>query len=240
MSSTDNGGVDVSNFLRTLSAGDFLYIQQASNSSAAILVKLTAAPTDNGSWFELTVEYDSDGGQTIQNNSNTIFSVLGNENPSVAETLSTANLFLLKDQKSSGINGGDSTAATWTKRDLNTVAVDNVSGASLSSSQITLPAGTYYVSASCPHGSDATQYNALAKARLRNITDATTTLVGTSVAIQDGGAPLATLEGYFTIASTKVFELQHYRSDTRTNGFGLATSSGESEVYSTISIWKVA
>jgi len=59
-------------------------------------------------------------------------------------------LLHVEDQKTSGSHGGSSVATTWTTRTLNTVVSNEISGASLSSNQITLPAGKYYFEASAP------------------------------------------------------------------------------------------
>ncbi len=53
----------------------------------------------------------------------------------------------VQDQKSSGTGGGVFNSGSWLTRDLNTEIENTITGASLSSSTITLPAGTYRVSA---------------------------------------------------------------------------------------------
>ena len=56
------------------------------------------------------------------------------------------NAFLhVRDEKAANTPGGTFTASAWQKRDLNTVKTNQISGASLASNQITLPAGTYHV-----------------------------------------------------------------------------------------------
>ena len=152
-------------------------------------------------------------------------------------------LFHIQDQQTSGTNGGTFTSGSWAARVLNTSVTNEISGASLSSNQITLPAGTYFVEASAP--ALACNRNML---RLQNTTDATTTLSGTSThsAVGDTGSVQvrALLSGRFTIAGTKTFELQHQCQTTSTSlGLGLAVGTSFTvphETYADIKIWKVS
>jgi hypothetical protein len=59
-----------------------------------------------------------------------------------------SQLLHVRDEKTLA-DGGTSTSS-YTKRDLNTVVTNEIAGASLSSNQITLPSGTYYINASAP------------------------------------------------------------------------------------------
>lgn len=147
-------------------------------------------------------------------------------------------LFRCRDEKSTGTEGGTFTSGAFQTRTLNTVETNEITGASLVSNQITLPAGTYYAVASAPgHVIDAHQtlwYNA---------TDAGTVIVGTSE--KGNAANVMTtrshLAGRFTIAAQKTFELRHRTGITRaTDGLGRACNFGASEVYAEVSIWKVA
>lgn len=149
------------------------------------------------------------------------------------------NFLYIEDQKATGVNGGNSTAAAWTKRDLNTTVINNIIGATLSASQVTLPAGTYFIIGECPIGSDDSSYVAKHKARIYNATDLSVIKTGYSQSINDGGSPRAGVVTQLVLGSTKTIELQHYRTDTRTNGFGQAVSDGSIEIYSSLMIFKV-
>ena len=145
---------------------------------------------------------------------------------------------IFNETQASNTNGGGSTATTWTKRTLNTTVVNNISGASIAASVITLPAGSYIVTASAPSFEST-----LFKIRLQNTTDSTTAALGTSE--YEGSSSVQTrgiLSGFFTITGNKNFELQHYVTMARANvGFGNPTAiASVSEVYSTIQIDKVA
>ena len=146
-------------------------------------------------------------------------------------------LFHVRDEKSSGTNGGTS-ETSFTKRDLNTSVTNEISGASLASSVITLPSGTYYILASAPAYSSARS-----KLKLRNTTDSSDTIIGTTEYSDNGNAVMTRsyVTGRFTIAAQKNFELQHKVSvSTGTNGLGVQSDSGLTEVYTDCQIWKVA
>jgi hypothetical protein len=59
-------------------------------------------------------------------------------------------LLHVQDQKSQGTNGGSAGDNATVTRDLNTVLTNEITGASLGSNRVTLPSGTYYISAKAP------------------------------------------------------------------------------------------
>ena len=144
-------------------------------------------------------------------------------------------LLHVRDEKPSNTHGGGFSSGAWRTRDLNTVKTNDITGASLASNQITLPAGTYNVHARAP----AMVVN-LHKAKLRNITDSTDELIGSSEYTSNGiiSQSNSWVVGRITIAATKVFELQH-RCQTF-YVFGLASSFGVVEVYAEVWIEKIA
>jgi hypothetical protein len=144
---------------------------------------------------------------------------------------------IFNESQASGTSAGTFTAGSYVKRVLNTTVKNDISGCSLASSVITLPAGTYQVFATA---------NAFSvdrhKLKLRNTTDSTDTQIGTSNETQASSATVATIvQGLFTITASKNFEVQHRCQTTRaTDGLGRAVSFGDDEVYCTITITKVA
>lgn len=155
--------------------------------------------------------------------------------------LSTAvddGILHVRDVKASGTDGGSSVASTWTARALNTTVLNTITGASLATDQITLPAGTYDIEATSPVGTLSSDYTALV--RLQNITDGTTTLESPNLR-QYAGRGTATVRGRFTIAAPKVFEVQYWVSTAlATSGLGAAASiGGRSEIYAEALIRKV-
>ena len=143
------------------------------------------------------------------------------------------------DTKASGTASGTFTADAWRTRVINTTQFNNITSASIASNQITLPAGTYLVTAM-----GQVALVDVHKIRFYNITDSSVAITGTSnyniTSYQYQGT--ADLVGAFTIAGSKVFELQHYAKETvSSNGFGVAsTISATDEVYAIVSITKVA
>jgi hypothetical protein len=146
----------------------------------------------------------------------------------------------VEDEKANNVDGGFATPGSYTARDLNTIRKNTITGASVASNVITLPAGTYRISARAPAFRVEDH-----KAKLRNTTDNTDTIVGSSEFSNDANqvSNASTMQGEFTIAATKNFELQH-RYDvnpaTATEALGRANNYGEPEVYSSVFIERVA
>jgi len=140
---------------------------------------------------------------------------------------------LIRDEKASGTGGGTFTSGAWRTRDLNTESSDTGNHASIASNQITLAAGTYEFSAKAvSSSSDRVQ------ARLQNITD-TISIVGLSGNSNSvsGETHVSMVDGKFTIATSKIFELQHRCSTT--GNFGLASSFG-TEIYASVEFRKTS
>jgi len=150
-----------------------------------------------------------------------------------------SQLLHVRDEKSAGVNaGGIASANTFTKRTLNTTLTNEISGASISSSVITLPAGTYYI-----HGLISGYACGKHKAKLRNTSDSSDTLIGSSerVDYNDVVMTKSFINGRFTIASQKNFEIQHaIETTTDANNLGVAYNVSVVEVYTDVQIWKVA
>lgn len=148
-----------------------------------------------------------------------------------------SRLLHIRDEKADGVNGGTFTQAVWQTRVLQTVKTNEIAGASLAANQITLPAGTYF----CIAEATAFEVNNN-KAKLRNITDGADVIIGLNSYAGVAGADMdaALVSGRFTIADTKVLELQHRCLTTQAaNGFGFAVSFGVIEVYADIKIWRI-
>lgn len=143
----------------------------------------------------------------------------------------------VRDERASGTSGGSATTGAWTARVLNTVSINEISGASLASNQVTLPAGTYEVQARAPMAN--TDWHRI---RLRNITDGTTIISGGNAFAYSAYADVSdsTLMGKFTLAATKVLELQ-YRCTTNSGAkaLGWEGATGEAEVYAEAMFKKV-
>ena len=147
-------------------------------------------------------------------------------------------LFRCKDEKTAGTDGGTFTSGAWQQRDLNVLETNEISGASLASSQITLPAGTYYIDASAPaHVLDVHQ------TLLYNATDASNIIIGTSEKCNAANVSTSRsyVKGRFTLTGTKALELRHRVGTTRDiDGLGKACNFGVTEIYAEVSIWKIS
>jgi len=148
----------------------------------------------------------------------------------------------VRDEKAANTDGGTFTSGAWRTRVLNTEKTNIISGASLASNQITLPAGTYQVKgwAKC-YGVN------IHKARLRDTTGSADLIISDAGYCGYGGADHirtdeAVLNGRFTLSVQSVIELQHWCTNTQSNtGLGLpANIDSKVEVYAELEIWKTA
>ena len=144
----------------------------------------------------------------------------------------------VRDEKAVGVGAGASVSGNTT-RTLNTVVTNTITGASLASNQITLPAGTYRFSGHAP------SYRSNGSASyLYNITDSSTALKGSAVYSWSTGADngLSHIIGRVVIAVTTVFEFRQYISAGNTQGLGVQSGSSANggEIYATLEIFKEA
>jgi hypothetical protein len=149
----------------------------------------------------------------------------------------------IQDQKSAGTNGGSAGDNATVTRDLNTVLTNEVTGASLGSNQVTLPSGTYYINGSAP-ASHCNSHQVF----WYNVTDSSEVLTGKNTYNSTAGDAESTthsfVNGRFTIAAQKVFELRH-RVNSQSDNIGLGREYGGSnspphETYGEVIIWKTA
>ena len=148
------------------------------------------------------------------------------------------SLLHIQDQKASGTGGGSFANSSWQTRVLNTVLTNEITGASLSSDTITLPAGTYFC-----EGWATAYYCNLNKAKLRKTNGtATDILIGSSevAGASIGFTSKSHISGRFELTEESTIILQHY-CNTEGGSYGLATSiTGVVEVYSDIKIWQIS
>jgi hypothetical protein len=204
---------DVINFIQIL--GSVLDLGVPSDSTVSI-AKLTATGTKNST--------------TFLRGDNTFAAAGGGKFES--------QLLHVRDEKSSNTYGGTpSGTGSFLTRTLNTVMTNEITGASLSSNQITLPSGTYFIYARIP-----TTNSGRNKSKLRNTSDSSDALIGSSTQALDSGSICedSWVIGRFTIASSKTFEIQNRVEYANSNSFGLASNFGVVEVYTDVQIWKVA
>lgn len=173
------------------------------------------------------------------NNNNTTIPTSAAVKSHVDTEIAAAQQFLhARDQKASGTDAGTFTSGSYITRTLNSVQTNTITGASLASNRITLPAGTYRIIASAP----AYRVNAH-KAVLYNVTAAATTKIGTVESAPNGAAAVtrSMVSGQFTLGVTSELEIRHRcQTSFATTGFGAASALGDAEVYTDVMIWKVS
>jgi len=185
-----------------------------------------------GSWT-LTAQYDfvwvySDGSAWRR---------VGKTEAATSTYSDLVQTMIVEDQKTSGTAGGTFTSGAWQTRTLNTEVLNGISGASLASNQITLPAGTYDVRFVAPAAGVS-----LHKAKICDITHSTDLIIGSSEDIYNtASVTKSTGFGRFVLSGETVIELQHYCSATgSTQGFGQACGFSVVEVYAHVEIQKIA
>ena len=174
----------------------------------------------------------------------------GATGPTGAGATTTSQTF--QDQEASGTPGGTSPGfiGVYGVRVLNTglpaLSGSNsttISGMSLSSNQITCPAGTYTVAGSCP-GISCGRH----RCRLYNVTDSNVLVQGQNNFEFNGGyeGGITNLNGTFVLTETKTIQLQHQVENSASIitapdnvTLGLACGFGDTEVYSQITFTKI-
>jgi len=141
--------------------------------------------------------------------------------------------FHVADEKVAGTNGSTISVGSFGAHDFNTVK-QALSGASLAANQVTLDAGTWF-SLIYVAGRNGDRY----KSRLRNITDTSTIISGSTMfggGAADAGSMFSFIAGSFVLAATKTLEIQH-----RADGNLTFTSSnyGEVENYGDAMFWRI-
>lgn len=155
-----------------------------------------------------------------------------------SSNLKNMQLLHVQDQKSATTDGGTFTSGAWQTRVLNTSLTNEITGASLATNQITLPAGTYYIESSAP----AYQVNSH-KSKLYDTTNTADVLIGTAERTGNGDQVMSRsyVRGRFTLTGEVDLEIQHQCETTNaTDGFGLAAGFSVIEVYTDVRIWRIS
>jgi hypothetical protein len=161
-----------------------------------------------------------------------------NTTQTTAASGSTSQVLHVREEQVNGVAGGASVASPLiNKRVLNTVVLNEITGASLASNRVTLPAGTYKIFASAPFHTGQG-----AKLVFHNFTDTVNTAIGQSArnSMDVGGNFVSTVMAKFTITAEKVFELHHHIGVAKAvDGLGMESSMGMAEVYAEVFIEKL-
>jgi hypothetical protein len=198
-------------------------------------VKINADTSDG-----LKIVSDTSGAIDFQSNGSTKMSMDASGNLTANSFVGSAlKLLHVQDEKGTTTHGGSASANTDNIRDLNTVKTNEITGASLSSNQITLPAGTYFVEA-LASGLAVDHHRAF----LYNVTDSDIEVLGMQIfnsawnTLTSGFSPVY---GRFTISGTKVFELRHRTQSAKADiGLGHYMNDTRSSIYSSVIIRKIS
>ena len=142
----------------------------------------------------------------------------------------------VSNTQTSGTNGGAASTGSWQTMPLNSKDNDTASIATLSTNQITLPAGTYLVRASSPFVQVGN-----AQIRLYNQTASAVLVNGQTVFMYTSNSGnCATLEGQFTLSASSNLVLQ-YQVGTHVNTADLGEAGGYGpEVYAMVTFTKIS
>jgi len=139
---------------------------------------------------------------------------------------------VIEDQKTEGTNGGTFTSGVWQTRDLNTLAYNSGTLASLSSNRFTLPAGTYCIDWDAPAGEGVGKN----KTRLYNYTASSVVAYGRNAVNASSSCGTAVV----TVSKSTSFRIEH-RCETTVSDTGLGAATGwGTEVYTRVRVRKIA
>lgn len=146
------------------------------------------------------------------------------------------NRMHVQHKVAAGTNSGNYPGAgAWTTRPLTTVITNTISGASLASNLITLPAGTYRVRARSPMF--RVNQNT---SRLYDTTNSVTLIEGSSTFSNDQCDSNSWIEGEFTLAGTADVAHQAAADSARTvNAYGHSTNYGSYCIYGEVILEKI-
>lgn len=155
------------------------------------------------------------------------------------ESLPHNNYAKFQDRKSLGVSGGSS-STSLTDRDLNYEDENMIIGCSLNTGTgvVTVQAGTYYARGkTCHYRSN----NGIAF--LYNITSASNiaqSMNKISYPGTDGSTTLEFTKKFTVLVETEIKIRQQVDSAQASNGFGVASSIGDYELYTELELWKVS
>lgn len=140
----------------------------------------------------------------------------------------SADFLHVRHEESSGTPASGSTGS-YVQRTINTTKTNSITGASVGSNAISLPAGTYHIQAVVPIGAGS----GVGKSAVYNATTANNILIGTS----GTSAFESFLNGRFTLAGTSSIQIRSFSPSG--GSWGQTASIGDVEVYLDVMIWKV-
>lgn len=165
-----------------------------------------------------------------------------NQLVAAVKSLSQKNVLHVVDQQNPGVNGQSFTTSVWNKCRLGTVIKNNITGASVASDVVTLPAGTFRIWYRATTHYSATSTTQRAGTRLYNTSDSALIIEGDPIVCwgNNGSSGNQKSSGCveFTLAASKNIELQVQPDSTSWLG-GLAGTGSSKENYHELFIEEV-
>lgn len=149
-------------------------------------------------------------------------------------------LHVREEQSQNTATQTSTTGGVFVASAFNTVKTNEITGASLSSNQITLPAGTYFIDAVIPFSHNVVNGSSLFKAQFQNMTTSTSLIFSQASIVYSSGAATLRVAGHvvvrgrFTLAAPSVLELQQLKTT-----YSAAVSNLGPEIYAEALIWKL-
>ena len=147
----------------------------------------------------------------------------------------TLKIATIQDQKATGVNGGASVATTWTPRTLNTIRSDpNGLILDLSSNTFMVASGAYQVKVIAPfHSTTGTRL------RLWDVTN--NVLIGYSVStyVYNQTNVYLYLDARIQPHKDNVYRLDYYCDTAKVDGLGVATNTGDIEIYTVLEVTRL-
>ena len=150
----------------------------------------------------------------------------------------------VQDQKAYNVNGQTSVVNSWTSRDLNTVIINQIPGASLVSNSINLPAGTYYVEGSSLISGNSQGISAIFIGGSRVLQG----LMVVACLVNNQNALIIPVSGIITISTASVITLKYLTGVSQPLGLGSNYSNGYMNaitdsttlsIYADLKIWQL-
>lgn len=154
-------------------------------------------------------------------------------------SISNLKFIQLLDSRPNGTTGGSAVVGIWSKRVINTIAIDEVGSTSLNGNIFTLDSGTYAIDVL------TTYYKSgYIKTRLFNVTNniAVPNCESVNGYNASESCSFSHLKGKFTLASRQQLSIE-YRVHSNSGGataLGEACSFGQNEVFLLANIWKIS
>jgi hypothetical protein len=164
----------------------------------------------------------------------------GNLSLATVSAMTPSNMLIVRHTTTDATDAGTFTSGSWATRTLNTTTLNNISGASVASNQITLPAGTYFAEFFIT----ASRVAAF-QARLQDVTNTVTLDYSSRGQLEvAGSSDNGEVQGtaYFTLAGSTLIELQGQCQTTRATdgqGFCNTQSFSSTNVWAEVKIFKI-